>query len=75
MTLKKYWILWFGLILLSWPIYAQTQNNVLRIYMPRTIKIKGAMPSLGQIVILRGHDELVSALRSVPMGRISSPGG
>jgi flagella basal body P-ring formation protein FlgA len=75
MKLKKRWILWLGLILLSWPVCAQTQNKVLRLYMPRTIKIKGAMPTLGQIVILRGPDELVSRLRSVPMGRISSPGG
>ena len=75
MKLKKRWILWLGLIMLSWPVWAQTQSQALRVYMPRSIKIKGATPNLGQIAILRGNTELVNRLRSVSMGRITSPGG
>jgi len=73
MKSKKYGILWLGIIFMVWPAWAQ--NEDLRVYMPRTIKIKGAMPSLGQIAILRGSDELIKRLHSVPMGRIASPDG
>ncbi len=75
MKLKKRWIRWLGLIILSWPVSAQTQSHVLRVYIPRAIAIKGATPNLGQIAILRGNTELVDRLSSVSMGRIASPGG
>jgi flagella basal body P-ring formation protein FlgA len=75
MKLKKRWILCLGLIMLSWPVWAQIQSQTLRVYIPRSITIKGALPNLGQIAILRGNTELVNRLRSVSMGRIASPGG
>lgn len=72
---KIVWVLWFSLIVLSWPVWAQTQNQALRIYMPRTMKIKGAVPSLGQVAILRGNEALVKKVSSLAMGRIAAPGG
>ncbi|MCP4450896.1 MAG: flagella basal body P-ring formation protein FlgA [Planctomycetes bacterium] len=75
MKLKKRWILWIGLLMVSWPVWAHAQSQSLRVYMPRSTTIKGAIPNLGQIAILRGDADLVNRLRSVSMGRIASPGG
>ncbi len=72
---KTYWILWLSLIVLSGPVWAQTRTQVLRIYMPRTMKIKGGVPSLGQVAILRGDEALVKKVSTLPMGRIAAPGG
>ncbi|MCF7972289.1 MAG: flagellar basal body P-ring formation chaperone FlgA [Phycisphaerae bacterium] len=79
MNLKIQGVLWLGLALMSGPVWAQTQtqtqDQTLRIYMPRNIDIKGAVPSLGQVAILRGNESLIKRLRPIAMGRIASPGG
>lgn len=75
MKRKTQWVVWLGLVVMSWPGSAQTDTQVLRIYMPRTIRIKGVVPTLGQVAIVRGNDALVRKSQSVSMGRIAASGG
>ncbi|MCD4831063.1 MAG: flagellar basal body P-ring formation chaperone FlgA [Anaerohalosphaeraceae bacterium] len=46
----------------------------LRIYLPREVTIQSDCPSLGQIAIIRGSEELKSKAENITLGRISTPG-
>jgi len=52
----------------------EQRDTALRIYLPREITIEGDVPSLGQVAIIRGDENLTAEAGEVSLGRISAPG-
>jgi flagella basal body P-ring formation protein FlgA len=61
--------------ILSVPFYAaaEQEKETLKIYLPREITIEGSTPKLGQVVIIRGSESLVSKAKDITVGHISAP--
>lgn len=54
---------------------ADTKPNdrSLKIYLPREITIEGNAPTLGQVAILRGSEQLVALADNIALGRLATP--
>lgn len=62
-----------GSILAGTCAAAVTKAESLKIYLPRQITIQGNTPTLGQIAILRGSEDLVTLAGQIPLGRLAAP--
>lgn len=52
----------------------ESQDDSLRIHLPREIAVDGNVPSLGQIGIIHGEASLAVRAGEIAMGRIAAPG-
>lgn len=52
----------------------ESQDDSLRIYLPREIAVDSNVPSLGQIGIIQGEKSLAVRAGKIAMGRIAAPG-
>ena len=50
------------------------QDNTITIYLPREVEIKGSVPTLEQVSIIRGASELVDKAEKIQLGRLVKPG-
>jgi flagella basal body P-ring formation protein FlgA len=51
--------------------YSADSRQVLEVYLPRDIKVDTVTPTLGQVTILSGSENMIAAAQSIAMGRVA----